>query len=347
MDSKKLNLATHQVPYNLDRLFRRPDTLDSKPPLYVITPIINFCRHPKRWKHYEDFAKHVAESGAILITVEVSFGDRDFVVTEEGNPHHIRLRTWHELWLKERAINIGVSRLPDDWSFCAWVDCDCKFTRSDWADETRHLLQHYPMIQMWSQLHDLNSDNEVTIQLRSFMDVHKHGGGRRKDLTPDVYPCIQPPLGPVFGSPGLAWACRREAWQQIGGLPDFCILGAGDWYFANAMMGTLTKMLAKRNDVTGPFVRKMEEYAERVKYGRWEERPLVGSVGLMPGLVLHYFHGSRTNRRYGTRGNILMKHQFDPDRDLKPDWQGLMQLSGRTPALRRDIQKYFAQLEEE
>src|SRR3954466_3874591 len=112
-------------------LFGRPDRLAD--PLYVVTPVFNACRFRSRWKLYEDFVRMVEHSGAILYTVEVAFGDRDFVVTQPDNPRHLQLRTWHEIWLKEHSINLLVERLPRDWKYCAWVDADVFFSRYDWA----------------------------------------------------------------------------------------------------------------------------------------------------------------------------------------------------------------------
>ena len=332
-----------QFDHEQPRLFSRPDRLHDA--LYCVAPVINANRYRTRWKHYQDFAKHVAEAGAILYTVEVAFGDRDFVLTEPDNPRHVQLRTHHELWLKERAINIGVSRLPSDWKYVAWVDPDCIFARHDWADETRHLLQHYPIVQMWSQLHDLSSDGELVARLQSFMDVQLNG----PELPPDPSYAGLAPRGKRFGSPGLAWAARREAWNQLGGLIDYAILGAGDWYFAHAVMGMLSSLptAKQRLDATPPFLKKMLEYENRAKQSLWEERPICGNVGLMKGLCLHYWHGPRVSRKYGERSEILRRHNFDPDLDLKPDWQGLYQLTNRRPAMRREIQAYFAQRNED
>src|SRR5262249_4344681 len=114
---------------------------------------------------------------------------------------------------------------------------------------------------------------------------------------------------------------------------------------ANAIMGKMD--LGERNDLTDPFVSKLRVYEQHLGRARWEERPLVGSAGLMKGLVVHYWHGPRTGRQYGARGQILSRNRFDPDLDLKPDWQGLYQLTDRTPSLRRDIQQYFAQRNED
>lgn len=323
--------------------FQRPDKLHS--PLYVVVPVINAARFRTRWRLFWDFAKHVEESGAILYVIEVAFGDRDFVVTQSDNPRHIQMRTYHELWLKERAINLAVTRLPQDWEYVAWLDGDFMFARPDWANETLHLLQHYPIIQMWSQLVDLNTNFEIHSSMRSFMSiatdgVTKHRHGNYGD-------CINIGFGQKFGSPGLAWAARREAWNQIGGLIDFCILGAGDWYFANAIYGTLDQAIAKRNDLTGPFMKKMLEYQEHAQRAYWEGRRIVGNIGLLRTLTIHYWHGPRSSRGYNTRGEILMRHKFDPNRDLLVDWQGLYQLTDRSPCLRREIQEYFSNRNED
>jgi hypothetical protein len=46
-------------------------------------------------------------------------------------------------------------------------------------------------------------------------------------------------------------------------------------------------------------------------------------------------------RAYANRDTILVKHQFAPTTDLKPDWQGIYQLSGDKPALRDAVRMYF------
>jgi hypothetical protein len=337
---------TFMIPFDLPRLFSRPDRLSY--PLYVVTTVFNSPRFRSRWKLYEDFELQCRHAGAILYTVEVAFGERDFVVTSADNPHHIQLRTWHELWLKENAINLAVQRLPSDWKKVAWVDADILFPRPDWADETKQTLEHWPIVQMWSQLHDMNADHELMGTIRSFADfwLSENGSIETKQVVAKPlyrYPYVYGKRG-YPGAPGLAWAMRREAWDALGGLIDHCILGAGDWYMAHALTGQ--SHLVLRSD-SGRLGHKIRVWENRARRGRWQERPILRNIGVVKGVAFHFWHGSKKFRRYHDRDQILRRHQFDPDVDLKRDWQGLFQLTDAKPQLRRDLQRYFRERNED
>lgn len=153
-----------------------------------------------------------------------------------------------------------------------------------------------------------------------------------------------PPIGGVAGPgfPGLAWAARIEWWQQMGGLLDVCALGSGDTCTALAMTGQIEFLQHVGYDQMAPgYLRALRQYQQRAADGRWEERPLLGNIGIVRGAVAHQWHGPKIDRGYGTRNRVLIEHQFDPYTDLKRDWQGLYQLTNRVPQLRRDVQAYF------
>ena len=341
--------AAPTVPHALDRPFARPDRLHH--PLYVITPIVNVQRFRSRWRLYADFKKMVAEAGAILFTIEVAFGDRDFVVTNPDDPHNIQLRTHHELWLKERMINLAVQRLPLDWQKVALIDADCHFARYDWADETKHLLEQYPAIQMWSTLQDLNSDHEVYSTFPSFGAVWQRTAGMKGSMDRG-HPYRKPKFAysgatsevAYPGAPGLAWAWNRDALDQVGGLIDCLILGAGDSYMAHALVGECKYIIGPQHGRLGEIIL---EWEDRARKSLWHERSILGNLGVMKGTVFHYAHGPKAKRLYGTREQILARHGFNPDVDLKADWQGLYQLTNRNPQLRRDVAWYFNQRDED
>jgi hypothetical protein len=69
------------------------------------------------------------------------------------------------------------------------------------------------------------------------------------------------------------------------------------------------------------------------------------NVGYVDGLLMHHWHGKKSDRGYATRGKILVDNQFDPTKDLKYDWQGLYYLvddgTERFVSLRDDMRAYF------
>lgn len=338
----------------MQTLFQRPDRVTD--PLYVVTPIFNPIRWRSRWKLYEDFARRVAAAGAILYTVEAAFGNREFALGEHEGLHgygdkFVQLRVSNELWLKENLINVGVQHLPKDWKYVAWVDADVLFAREDWANETIQQLQHYKFVQMWSQYQDLTPDYEVNGLTRSFMDCYMHGGeGRPGAKLAKRFETAQYPYGSgdptrgYPGAPGLAWAARRDAWDEVGGLLDFTILGAGDWYMAHALTGRLSSV-SRPKAHSAAFVRMMQEWEARA------ERHVRRNVGVVKGLALHHWHGSKKHRLYKTRDEILVQCGYDPTLDLKRDSQGVYQLSDqhtqRSIRLRDELRRYFRQRNED
>lgn len=287
--------------------------------LYVIAPIINPCRYSSRYNLYKNFEKMVANSGAELYTVEVAYGNRPFAITQENNPKHLQLRTNVEIWHKENMINLCIERLPRDWEYMAWVDADVAFARSDWANETLQQLQHYDVVQMFSIAHDLTPGHESFQKHYGFMYSYLNNLKGNKDYS--------------NWHPGFAWAARRSAINHLGGLIDFAILGAGDRHMAFGLIGRMQ----------GTFHHKLSNaYSQELML--WQDRAeknIKRNVGFVPGLLLHYWHGKKRDRRYRERWDILIQNKYDPDLDLKKDWQGLWQLTDRSTQLRDDIRNYF------
>lgn len=291
---------------------------------HVVTVISNPIRFKSRYALYNNFKKQVSCAGATLWTVEIAFGDRPFEVTEASNPFHLQLRSFEELWHKENMLNLVIQRLPLDWEYVAWIDADISFNRPDWVVETVHQLQHYQVIQMFSKAVDLDPHYNIMKSHNGFMWSFFQNGHK----APKGYGYRKYGLW----HPGFAWAARKEAIDQLGGLIDFGILGAGDRHMATALIGSVEDSVP---DNIGKFY--MNEL--RVWQGRAAE--LRKDVGYMDGTISHFWHGKKKDRRYTERWKILIDNDFDPDFDIKRDWQGLFQLAGNKPMLRDQIRAYF------
>ena len=293
--------------------------------LYVITPIINGVRYKSRYDLYQNFKNMVHASDAILYTVEVAFGNRPFVVTRREDETNIQLRTNCELWHKENAINVAIQNLPDDWEYVAWVDADITFCRPDWVNETMHQLQHYDFIQMFSHAQDLDPNYNVIQSHKGFAYSYINSLSCTKDYS--------------NWHPGFAWAARRQAIDDVGCLIDFAILGAADRHMAFALINKIEDTIP--DDMAPQYKQELLMWQDRCN------EFIKKNIGFMSGTINHSWHGKKTDRRYRDRWKILTENQYNPDTDLKKDWQGLWQLTNRSQKLRDSIRDYFRQRRED
>lgn len=303
-------------------------------PLYVVCAVSNPQRYYTRYKHYQAFEKHMAESGAILYTVELALRDRHHEITSFDNPHHIQLRSESELWHKENLINIGISKFPANWHYGAWIDADLMMTRSDWVVEAIHQLQHYPWVQLFSTYSDLNKNFTPYRTTPSFVNVLKNDKIAYKVIK---YPLFGPPKG--IGATGGAWAFRREAFNKIGRLLDICILGSADWHISFALAG--------KDNSTYELERCTPQHIKHIKTWVNKVRTCKFNLGYVDNHALHYYHGDKSNRNYYHRWEVLKKYDFNPETDIHYDWQGVLNWVGNKPKLEEAVRDYFRQRDED
>lgn len=295
---------------------------------FIVTVVSNTARYHRRYFLYEQFKKMVAEAGVQMITVELAFGHRPFEITKACDPCALQLRSHEEFWHKENMINLGIAHGRRLWPHkknVGWVDADCApvgKTPHQWFTEVWHELQHFEFVQMWEWMQPLDYDhNPLGGPNPSFMSNYV------KYDSP--YPKKSSGYPHQWGSPGLAWAENLDAIDEIGGIPDAAVLGAGDWYLAHMLISNLNIPDMHR------YTKGYRDYwiHRQNLCEKWIRR----DVGFVKTFLLHYYHGKIVNRGYNTRENILIDGQFDPNIDLKRDHQGLWKIERFEP---RQIRMY-------
>lgn len=314
---------------------------------YVVTVISNPVRFSRRYELYWRFKEMCRCAEVNLITVEQAFGERPFMVTDPDDPHHVQVRNFEELWLKENLINLGIERATQHGATkVAWVDADCGPMQPPrrWFEETWHALQRYEVVQMWASMIDVDENQEALERAApSFMFNYIHFGTPNPQQLTRLHQKY--PYGiKSFGRPGLAWAANVDALDKVGRLIDFSILGAADWYQAWALIGSVEVVLPGNINSSIGYVRRLLQWQTLCE--RWIKR----DVGYVPGTLWHDFHGNKKYRQYTTRNEILIRAKYDPDTDLKYGANGLLQLETYEPRqirLRDDIRAYFNQRNED
>lgn len=311
-----------------------PSNLPIRPmqaPLDVVTAISNPQRYRSRYSLFRDFEKMVRCAGARLTVVELAYGDRPFEITDPSNPRHHRFRSPHQLWHKENLLNLGIGRLPSDWQYVATVDADVAFARHDWVQETIQRLQHHPVVQMFCTCHDLGPNHETFASYDGFVSSWIKND---RKLGLDAYAHRK-----GNWHPGYAWAYRREAIDQLGGLIDTAALGSGDRHMAYGLVGEMPQSI--HPDLSRDYGEQLMIWQARA------ERYIRRNVGYVPGTISHFWHGRKPDRRYNDRWKVLTDSGYSPSLDLKRDWQGVFQLTERSIPLRDGIAQYFASRNED
>lgn len=328
--------------------------------LWVVTAVSNPVRYKTRYALYKRFREHVTRELRInLITVEAAFGDRDHQLTEDGTDEvvvartecngvrtvDVRVRNASQVWLKENLWNVGARQLPDDCRYVMFADADLQFVNPHFATELVHALQEYRVVQPFETVADLGPEGQIMDVHRSFGWCHANGWEwRPKPDGKGGYNCKRPDhvnRHAGFGTPwhpGYALAMRRDVLDRLP-LLETGVLGAGDHHALAALIG--------KAELSYP-AQIHPEYKRQVL--AWQARAtevVKGDLGFVPGTILHHFHGSKTNRRYVSRWEILVKNAYDPTRDVYRNAQGVLELEDYNPALRDGIRAYFRQRNED
>jgi len=262
------------------------DPIEDK--LHVILVISNPCLYARRYILLKEFVKRIEEeeNDVILYIVEMAYKKQKFIVTQEGNKRHLQVRTDVPLWHKENMINLGVKLLPPQYKAFAWIDADIEFDSVTWARDTLKILNgSKDIVQLFSHAVDMYRD-ESTINI--FNGFGYSFCKKKKYVT-----------GKDFWHPGFAWAMTKKAYEKVG-IYDRAILGSGDHVMA---LSLINKVDTQSEDYSQEYKDDMLAYQAKARGLR---------VGYVPGMIRHYYHGSKKNRQYGERWKILIKYGYCP-----------------------------------
>lgn len=279
---------------------------------------------------FNDFSRYLKKfENVVHVAIELSAG-KD-IITSVHNPYYFQIKGVDKIWYKENLINIAVNALSTEAKYIAWIDADLIFTRQDWVDAAIKELQSCPIIQLWSTGISLGSDHQ-----RIYNDVISFAHSLTIDdrFKAELISITDESKKVSIGHPGYGWACTREWFNTVGGLPDFCIAGSADSYIARAVIGRIedsiySGMSESWSELLVDFQNRCQDFykTDRINY--------------VKNMVIHYWHGSMENRQYKTRKNILLKHRYDPVHHLIKDAAGLNHFVNVPVEFRQDLEMYF------
>jgi hypothetical protein len=317
-----INYKVNDIKYAI----KNNDPIEEK--LNVIIVVSNPCLYATRYILLKEFVKRVEEEeeNVNLFVVELAYKNQRFYVTDKKNKNHLQIRTDTPIWHKENMVNLGVTYLlPASWKAFAWIDADIEFENSSWALDTLKILNGCKdVVQLFSHCVDMSKDESNLNIFNSF----GYSFNKNKKYTTK---------GLDYWHPGYAWAITRKAYDKIGGIYDKGVLGSGDNIMALSFINKCKNM--NNPNYSDEYNDSMLEFEKKAKTLR---------LGYTPGVIRHYYHGSKKNRNYTERWQILMKHAFAPSQHLTYDPFGILIPTAEfSEAFKNDIMDYFKERKED
>lgn len=294
--------------------------------LHVIAVTSNPCQFARRYILAREFLSRMEQEANVKVyVVELAYRDQQFYVTDKKNPRHLQIHGTIPLWHKENMINIGVKLLPSNWKAMAWIDADVEFENVNWAMDTLKVLNGCrDVVQLFSHAVDMNKHMEAMSIFPSFGFQYskklRYGG-----------------TGINMWHPGYAWACTKKAYDRMGGLYEYSILGSGDHNMSFSFIGQPDKSL--NVDTTNAYKESLRLFQKRAAQLR---------LGYVPGVIRHHFHGAKKNRKYHERWQILVDNAYNPFIHITKNRDGLLVPTELCPQKMLDeILAYFAERNED
>jgi hypothetical protein len=309
----KINELKRAIEYN--------EPIEEK--LNVIVVISNPCLYKRRYELLKNFIERMNKNKYIIIyIVELIYNNQKFAVTDKNNPNHLQLTSKTPLWHKENMINLGVKYLlPKDYKAFAWIDADIEFENKSWAIDTLKILNGTKdVVQLFSHAILLDKDESINLIYSSAA----YNFIKFKKCTVENY---------IYWNPGFAWAITKEGYDKIGGLYDKAIIGGGDSIMMRGFINIESKNFINYN------LENISNYEKKCKELKF---------GYIQGIIKHYYHGTKENRKYRDRYKILYKYNYNSDIHLKYNDIGLLIPTDKFPEdLRKDILNYFKERKED
>jgi len=242
--------------------------------LAICLVIFNPANSRKIISNYFTMVKKLESFNLPIFTLELVFNDRE---PEIPHAHHVYGHSY--MFHKERLCRLLEELVPEKYKKIAFMDTDLFYDNVNWYYQTSKLLDSYDVVQMFENAHWMNSKNikkELSRKSVLFM---------KEEIFNHNY------------HPGFAWAFRREYYNDVGFF-DWAVSGSGD-----------TLSAAKWLNKTLPLKFKSLPKPLYTEYINFYNKPNPKITYLKDVDVYHLYHGSRINRQYSQRHEMLFINQ--------------------------------------
>jgi len=247
--------------------------------LAVVTCLFNIANFSRPQANLHRFLRQMKQCGVPVYGVEAKLFQHVSATETSTWTKWVNFNLGHRtqmVWQKEACLNAAEKLVPPEYDNIAWVDADVWFENPTWAEDTEKALEEFDVVQMFEMAHWTSKSGKVELTRPSVA---------KKELN-----------ARWSSHPGFAWAMRRSVWREGGGLYPFTVSGGCDTLMAVTFSGQ-------------KHWREIEGHmgANPSTFHQWAEGYRGVKLGCVPGDLYHEWHGSRTDRQYKERMELMMR----------------------------------------
>jgi hypothetical protein len=313
--------------------------------LAVVSCFFNPGGSKRRVSNFQAFLASIRKSGVRCLVVELAFGNNEFSIVDHEDV--IQLRTNNVLWHKERLLNIGIRKLlSEGYRKIAWLDGDIVFEDPHWPSEIASRLEQANLCQVFStigiQSHESGPPMVAFSAVRYFREydeLYMQPARKGRHMLRGVL---------KGGQSGFGWAARAEVLEKVL-LFESAVVGGGDKLMfiaslADNFSDPRFEGLTQSKLACGSCGHRNHSVAYRAHFADWARQWSAAVNGAVDYARLHIrdmYHGTRGDRGYMTRHDIIYKHEFDPAVDLVRDAAGCLAWAEGRDQMRQGVEAYF------
>lgn len=289
----------------------------------VVTSFFNYCGYVAPRRNLRRWQRQMTAHGLPVYGVEIVIPNCEPVTRGWIGWRQLTAPSGGLLWQKESAINLCVKTLHPRFTKIVACDSDVFFDNPNWLAETSAVLNVVNACSPYRTAHWTDKTGAVEMT--------------RSSIGADPTGMI-----PAWRShPGFAMAMTRDFWDASGpgGIYPHYIVGSGD----TALGAALCKVDPRKAGAKMFHVGNVLEH-----YMKWYSKVRAWNTGLsyVSGNVWHEYHGSKENRQYVDRLNLMS--ELDPALHLRLNSDGLIEWTEHaTTGMRQKAESYFSARKED
>jgi len=256
-------------------------------------------RMPELYKTHANYIGYLKSFGITSILLEAIYPGQDFKLTTAGNePWEIQLLVEDYVYYRENLVNVAVRKTKHlNYDYIIWLDSHQIFLNPYWWEDGIYKMARYPTVSFFHDLaHVKNPGDNSTMR----EGTDQPGVQYVYQQTSDIHYWLNG-YGGWKAWNGNAVGVRREIYDKIEYIADYCIAGCCDCVFNDATMTYHWNLM----DSFGSYGKAMQPWIQAAR------KVLGGENGVVRGRLFHLYH---EHVRYdGSATRKLVKH---PNLDL-------------------------------